>query len=136
MTAMRVFISHGDPDREWVGELAELLRDEGIEVWPDVSEVEPGENWLRAAASALERADVMILVFSHETMDSPDLRKAFEFALTSPRLENRVITIERHRSSRRSVHIPWVLRDLPFVPHATNPRMAARRVLQYLEKAA
>jgi len=59
---MHVFISHGEADRPWVSELAKSLRAEGIDVWLDASAVEPGKNWLREAARALERADAMILV--------------------------------------------------------------------------
>jgi hypothetical protein len=133
---MHVFISHVEADREWVMELAKRLRTEGIDVWQDASEVSPGENWLRSAAQALDHADAMILVFSKNTADSPELRKAFEFALSSPRMENRVITVERTVHGRRAAQIPWVLRDLPFVRGATSPRMAARQVLRFLRKAA
>jgi nucleotide-binding universal stress UspA family protein len=133
---MHVFISHGDADRPWVSELAESLRAEGIDVWLDASEVEPGKNWLREAARALERADAMILVFSGATTGSPELQKAFEFALSTQRLENRVITVERRSSHDVPADIPWVLRDLPFVRGGDNPRTAARQVLKFLREAA
>lgn len=136
MTVMRVFIGHAEPDREWVVELADSLRAEGLDVWLDASEVEPGENWLRAAAQALDRADAMVLVFSEDGSDSPELQKAFEFALTSPRFKDHLVTVERKKRGQRTPEIPLILKKLAFVPDAANPRVAARRVLRLLRRAA
>lgn len=133
---MFVFISHGDADRDFAAEIANSLRNAGIDAWLDASDVEPGTNWLRSGARALDRADAMILVISAETSDSPDLKKAFEFALTTPRFENRVITVERRLPSQVPFRYPWILRDLPFIKEAQDPRSTAEKILKFLKTAA
>ena len=133
---MFVFISHGDADREFAGEIAESLRNAGVDAWLDASDVEPGTNWLRSGARALDRADAMVLVISAKTSGSPDLKKAFEFALTTRRFENRVITVERRAPSQGPFRYPWILRDLPFIKEAQNPQRAAERIVKFLKKAA
>jgi len=133
---MHVFISHAETDREWVAELANSLRAEGLDVWLDASDVEPGTNWLRAAARALDRADAMILVFSEEGADSLEIQKALDFALTSPRFKDHLVTVERKRRGGRTPYIPSILKKLAFVPRAGDPHLAARRVLRLLRRAA
>jgi hypothetical protein len=133
---MFVFISHGDADREFAAEIADSLRNAGVDAWLDASDVEPGTNWLRSGARALDRADAMVLVISAKTSGSPDLKKAFEFALTTPRFENRVITVERRAPSQVPFRYPWILRDLPFIKEAQDPQHAAEKILKFLKTAS
>ena len=133
---MFVFISHGDADREFAAEIADSLRNAGVDAWLDASDVEPGTNWLRSGARALDRADAMVLVISAKTSGSPDLKKAFEFALTTRRFENRVITVERRAPLQVPFRYPWILRDLPFIKEAQDPQRAAERIIKFLKKAA
>jgi hypothetical protein len=133
---MFVFISHGDADHDFAAEIANSLRNAGVDAWLDASDVEPGTNWLRSGARALDRAEAMILVISAKTSGSPDLKKAFEFALTTPRFENRVITVERRAPSQVPFRYPWILRDLPFIKEAQDPKSAAEKILKFLKTAA
>lgn len=133
---MFVFISHGDADREFGAEVAESLRRSSINAWLDARGVEAGANWLRSAARALDRADAMILILSAATTESTELRKAFEFAITSRRFENRLISIERRARGEQPFRYPWILRDLPFIKRAQNPRRAADKVIRFLETIA
>ncbi|HEX9460307.1 MAG TPA: toll/interleukin-1 receptor domain-containing protein [Thermoanaerobaculia bacterium] len=133
---MFVFISHGDADRDFAAEIANYLRNAGIEAWLDASDVEPGTNWLRSGARALDRADAMILVISAKTSGSPDLKKAFEFAMTTPRFENRVITVERRAPAQTPFRYPWILRELPFIKEAQDTRRTAEKILNFLKTAA
>jgi len=133
---MFVFISHGDADREFGAEVADSLRQSSINFWLDARDVEPGANWLRSAARALDRADAMILILSAATAESPELRKAFEFAITTKRFENRLITIERRAPGELPFRYPWILRDLPFIKEAQDPRQVAHKVIEFLKTAA
>jgi hypothetical protein len=133
---MFVFISHGDADREFASEIADSLRASGIDTWLDARDVEPGANWLRSAARALDRADAMILILSAATSESPELRKAFEFAITTRRLENRLVSIERRVPGQLPFRYPWILRDLPFIKEAQDPRRAANEVIKLLKMVA
>jgi nucleotide-binding universal stress UspA family protein len=130
------FISHGDADREFASEVAKSLRESGIDSWVDARDLDPGVNWLRSAARALDRADAMILILSNETSGSPELRKAFEFAITTRRFENRLVTIERRAPGEPPFRYPWILRDLPFVKEAQDPRRVADKVIEFLKTAA
>jgi len=127
------FISHGDADRDFGAEVADSLRASSIDAWLDARDVEPGSNWLRSAARALDRANAMILIFSAATTDSPELRKAFEFAITKQRFENRFITIERRAPREASFRYPWILRSLPFIKEAQDPSLAADEVIRFLK---
>jgi hypothetical protein len=133
---MFVFISHGEADRDFASEVAESLRASGIDAWLDARDVEPGANWLRSAARALDRADAMILILSAKTSGSPELKKAFEFAVMTRRFENRVITIERRAPGQDPFRYPWILRDLPFIKEAQDPRRAADQAIKFLKTAA
>jgi hypothetical protein len=129
------FIAHGDADREFASEIAVSLRESGVDSWVDARDSEPGVNWLRSAARALDRADAMILIFSTESSAAPELRKAFEFAITTPRFENRLITIERRARREAPFRYPWILRDLPFIREAQDPRSVADEVIEILRAA-
>jgi hypothetical protein len=130
------FIAHGDADREFASEIAVSLRESGLKSWVDARDSEPGVNWLRSAARALDRADFMILIFSAETSGAPELRKAFEFAITNRRFESRVVTIERRAPRELPFRFPWILRDLPFIKEAQDPRRAAKEAIKFLQIAA
>jgi hypothetical protein len=78
----------------------------------------------------------MVLIFSAETSGSPELRNAFQFAVTTLRFENRLITIERRAPSELPFRYPWILRDLPFIKEAQNARRTADEVINLLKRAA
>ena len=78
----------------------------------------------------------MILILSAATAESPELRKAFEFAITTKRFENRLITIERRAPGELPFRYPWILRDLPFIKEAQDPRQVAHKVIEFLKTAA
>ena len=89
---------------------------------------------LRCAGARPRGRDVLVL--SEETSGSPDLKKAFEFAITTPRFENRVITVERRAPSQGPFRYPWILRDLPFIKEAQDPQRTAEKILKFLKTAA
>ena len=131
---MKVFISHVASDREWADELAEVLKRAGLDVWHDASNIEPGQNWFLEAGMALARADALVLVLSADSVKSPLQLKEIQFALTSPKLKNRVIAVERRGRSETPFRIPWILKELAFVPTAPNARRAAQQVLRHLAR--
>ncbi len=58
------FLSHASDDDEWCIRLAERLRDEGVRVWFDKWELQPGDNLLARINDGLKRSRKMIAVFS------------------------------------------------------------------------
>jgi hypothetical protein len=130
---MRVFLSHAEHDRAWVSKLADKLRESGLDVWSDASRVEPGANWLLEGGRALQSADAVVIVLSYEASQSPEFQKTIEFALTSPRLKDRVVTIAREEGM--PYRFPWILRELPIVENPRSPQAAAEHILRLLPVA-
>src|SRR5437868_7944111 len=59
-----VFLSHASEDQAWCERLAERLRDEGIRVWVDFWEVQPGDHLEARINEGLERSRKLVAVFS------------------------------------------------------------------------
>jgi hypothetical protein len=133
---MKIFISHVASDREWADELANALERSGLDVWHDAADIQPGRNWFLEAGKALERADAMIIVLSSESVKSPLQMREIEFALTSPRLKNRVVAVERRTRGETPFRVPWILKELAYIPHAGDARRAAQQVRRFLDTPA
>lgn len=71
------FISylHG-VDGEWVREFASYLRESGVRVWLDETEIRPGESWVDALEAALRSSDVGVSVMTPQGVSLPNM--AFE----------------------------------------------------------
>ena len=54
---VQVFLSHAGEDAAAVKELAERLRQAGVNVWLDVDELQPGDDWMQALEEALDGSD-------------------------------------------------------------------------------
>lgn len=54
---VRVFLSHAGEDGPAVKELAGRLRQAGLEVWLDVDELQPGDDWMQSLEEALDSSD-------------------------------------------------------------------------------
>jgi len=59
-----VFLSHAGEDTAWCETLAERLRNEGVRVWFDQWELQPGDNLLARINGGLARSRKMIAVWS------------------------------------------------------------------------
>lgn len=56
-TAPQVFLSHAGEDAAAVKELAQRMRQAGIDVWLDVDELQPGDEWMRELEVALDGSE-------------------------------------------------------------------------------
>jgi tetratricopeptide (TPR) repeat protein len=59
-----VFVSHSGADAGWAGWVADRLREAGYAVEIDQADWKPGEDFVRRMSAALERADVMVALWS------------------------------------------------------------------------
>ena len=66
-----VFLSHGTPDKPWVGRLRDELETLGLRVFLDESELKPGDNWTLALSDGLLRSRCLALVLTRETLARP-----------------------------------------------------------------
>lgn len=55
--APRLFLSHASEDADAVKELARQLRQAGVDVWLDIDEIKPGDNWMETLEAALHASD-------------------------------------------------------------------------------
>jgi hypothetical protein len=59
-----VFLSHSSRDKRVVCEIAEKLRRDGLQIWFDEWEIQPGDNILAKVEEGLERSRVLVLFMS------------------------------------------------------------------------
>jgi len=56
-----VFLSHAGANTQAAHQFAEILRHNGLDVWFDKDDLQPGELWMTALESAIQRASAMIV---------------------------------------------------------------------------
>jgi formylglycine-generating enzyme required for sulfatase activity len=76
-----VFISHSSRDVKVARDICEAIERRGMPCWISGRDVGPGENFGDAIVDAIERAKVMVLVFSANANNSDEIKK--EIALAS-----------------------------------------------------
>lgn len=131
-----VFISYDHDDKSTAHRLAEGLRGHSFHVWTDEL-LSPGENWAAEMATALGKADAMVVLLSPNSVKSQLVRRDVEYALSSPRFEHRLIPVIIGGDSSKAwlKEAPWVLRKLEMVS-SSNASDASKRVANVLEKPA
>jgi len=124
---VNVFISHAGKDQAYAETVGRELTEAGLRVWePD--QVQAGENWALEAGKALARADAIVVLLSPESVGSEWVRREIEFAISSPRLKDRLIPV----LVRPTREVPWILRELPQWLEARDPVAAAREIAALL----
>ena len=129
---MRAFLSYAHEDDEVAAALAKQLAKAKVQVWNPSQDVDPGENWSLKMGEALEKADVLIVLFSPNSAKSPWIRREVEYALTSPRLEGRLIVVE----VKPTKNMPWILRKLQPIRLYENSAKARKLLLSRVEHLA
>lgn len=73
-----VFISYSHHDRDFVDQLTQGLKSEGITVWSDQS-IQPGSDWIEEIEEGLEQSRHILLIVSQASLNSPSIN--FEIGL-------------------------------------------------------
>jgi hypothetical protein len=76
-----VFISYSQPDRDCAFELVARLEGEGIACWVAPRDIAPSADWAAEIMDAISAARAMILVFSANSNQSPQVRREVERAV-------------------------------------------------------
>jgi F-type H+-transporting ATPase subunit delta len=76
-----IFISHSAKDKAIADAVCARLESEGIRCWIAPRDVMPGVEWGRSIVEAIERAKIMILVFSANANTSPQIHREVERAV-------------------------------------------------------
>lgn len=128
---MNIFVSHSHKDSKLAAALTESLRTAGLETWNAETDLLPGDNWFDAANKALERSDAIIFLLSEEAVQSPAIRREFEYAITMPKFRGRVLPVVIGTPSKS---LPWIVHKLHHLqlPARMKPEDAARRIVSAL----
>lgn len=81
MPARPVFVSYSQADREPAFGIVGHVESSGIECWIAPRDVTPAADWAAEIVEAIAAARVMVLVFSSNTNDSPQVRREVERAV-------------------------------------------------------
>jgi TIR domain len=69
----RIFISHSRADRDWVRAFAESLKAQGVQVWLDDMQIQPGERLEDAIEEGLRNSDIVAFVITSDNVRGPNL---------------------------------------------------------------
>ncbi len=76
-----VFISYSNKDELVAGEVCAGLEQGGHRCWIAPRDITPGADWSAAIVDAISKADVMVLIFSANANESPQIRREVERAV-------------------------------------------------------
>jgi hypothetical protein len=76
-----VFVSYSQADRDIAFELVAHIESQGIECWVAPRDIEPSAEWAAEIIDAISAARLMVLVFSINSNDSPQVRREVERAV-------------------------------------------------------
>lgn len=76
-----VFISHSSEDRTWADAACEVLERRKMRCWIAPRNITPGTEWGAAIVNGIDRSRVMLLIFSANANQSPQVRREVERAI-------------------------------------------------------
>lgn len=131
---MDVFISYDSRDYKVAEDVANQLRNEGLNVWLDEQELFPGDNWAAAIGDALERADAMVVLLTQNSTSSKQVANEVSYAVGAPRFKGRLIPVLVEDGGLEFEEIrPWILRKFPVIKLSkTDPKQAISEITESL----
>jgi hypothetical protein len=76
-----VFISHSARDKQYADAICARLESRGVSCWIAPRDIAPGMEWAAAILHAINGARVMLLVFSSQANNSPQISREVERAV-------------------------------------------------------
>lgn len=76
-----VFISHSSKDKAAADAVCAILEQRKIRCWIAPRDITPGKEWGEAIIDAISASRMMILIFSANANDSPQIRREVERAV-------------------------------------------------------
>ncbi len=95
-----IFISYSHKDKAIADAACAALEQEGVRVWIAPRDISPGAEWGGAIIDAINNAKAMVLIFSSNANDSPQIRREVERAVNKevPILPFRIEAVEPTQS--------------------------------------
>lgn len=101
---MNVFLCHSSTDKPFTRELARRLRDCGVSVWVDESEIQVGDSLIERIGSAIDSVDYVAAIISINSVRSEWVNRELRIATT------------REIDEKKTIVIPIILSDVPLPP--------------------
>lgn len=136
---MKVFLSHSHRDDALASKLAGDLESVGVRVWYEGRDILPGDNWAEKIAEALADADAMIVLMSHNALESSSVKREVEYALGRKDYRYRVIPVLiGGEELLQEPSFPWILKKLNVVqlPEGEQSGEGLKRVVEALRQVA
>ncbi len=76
-----VFISHSSQDRTWADAACGVLEERKMRCWIAPRDITPGTEWGASIVDGIDRSKVMVLIFSTNANESPQVRREVERAI-------------------------------------------------------
>lgn len=80
-----MFASYSRVDTAIVDALARVLEENGYEVWIDRTDIEGGAEWRSQIVSAIETCEAFLLILSHHSIASRNVRREIDVAEAADR---------------------------------------------------
>jgi hypothetical protein len=129
MNSSYVFVSYVRSDKKFVDRLVDDLRQHGIEVWQDVEQLAPGENWEREIRRALLEAGALLYVASRHSTGSGWVGYELD-AMRGREIPIVPLILDDAGAS----HLPLHLRDYQWVDFRSSYEEAVSRLTRGLER--
>ena|SRR5829696_2501329 len=136
---MQVFISHAHKDAPLARQVANILRESGLDVWDEEYEIMPGENWAEKISQALKESEAMVVLLTPEALESSNVLWEIGYALGKESYEKRLIPVIVGNPDRLPEEkIPWILRHLKTVnlPEQGKNEEGIRQIASALKEVA
>lgn len=122
-----IFLSYSSKDKPWVSEFVATLKGAGVKAWFDASDLAPGERWQEKIQEALRDSEILVVVLSQNSVESP--WTFFELgAAVADRKRIIPIATEDFDLSK----LPLLLKQYQLLKES-SPQAAGRRVAEVLD---
>lgn len=122
-----IFLSYSSKDKPWVSEFVATLKEAGVKAWFDVSDIAPGERWQEKIQKALRDSEILVVILSQNSIDSPWTFFELGAALADHKRIIPIVTEDFNFSK-----LPSLLKPLKLLKES-SPQVAGKRVAEVLE---
>lgn len=113
---MKVFLTYSHKDQALAREVVDTLRDAGLDVWYDMNEIFPGDNWAEKISQGLKESNAMVVLLTPNSLESNSVSWNISYALGDQAYSHRLISVIVG-DPKEFPHdkIPWILKRLKMI---------------------
>ena len=128
MSPGEIFLSHASGDRQFVDNLARVLRGHGLPVWYSVTNIIGAQQWHDEIGAALRRCDWFLVILSDNALSSFWVKRELCYALQQRRYVDRITPVLVQPCDYEQ--LSWTLSALQIVSFARNFEEGCRELLR------